>query len=228
MTQTRPIPAGPKPIPLIRGDRLPLMTRAAPAQPPTASWRGRNLLALRDLTRDEIIAILSHARAMIPVADGARKGGLSRPAEPTGRVIASLFFEDSTRTRLSFAIAAHRLGIASVDLAGSGSSLSKGESLTDTARTVEAMGVDALVVRTRASGGAALIAKVKGEFGEQYWGFWMLGGMSGGGMGLLFDPTVREHAANRHTVDLDRFGQTALIDPFTAGQINQYPPLRPI
>lgn len=108
------------------------------------------------MSRDEIIAILTHASTMIPLATRAHTRGESR--KPTGRILASLFFEDSTRTRLSFAIAATRRGVTTLDLTASGSSISKGESLTDTARTVEAMGVDALVVRTRASGGAALIA----------------------------------------------------------------------
>lgn len=75
-----------------------------------------------------------------------------------GKVVANLFFEDSTRTRLSFTVAAKRLGADAIDLLGANSSVSKGETLIDTARNIEAMGVCALVVRARQSGAAALIA----------------------------------------------------------------------
>jgi len=75
-----------------------------------------------------------------------------------GRSVANLFFEDSTRTRVSFSLAAQRLGAHVVDLTGKGSSLSKGETLLDTAWTIEAMGVDALVVRAGQSGACQLIA----------------------------------------------------------------------
>ncbi len=76
-----------------------------------------------------------------------------------GRVVANLFFEDSTRTRTSFTIAARRLGADCVDLASQTSSVNKGETLIDTARAIEAMGVGAIVVRARQSGAAALIAR---------------------------------------------------------------------
>ncbi len=75
-----------------------------------------------------------------------------------GKVIANLFFEDSTRTRTSFSIAAKRLGAETVDLLNIASSVSKGETLIDTARNIEAMGVAALVIRARQSGVAASIA----------------------------------------------------------------------
>lgn len=75
-----------------------------------------------------------------------------------GRVVANLFFEDSTRTRLSFTVAAKRLGADVIDLLGSTSSVNKGETLIDTACNIEAMGVSALVVRAKQSGAAALIA----------------------------------------------------------------------
>lgn len=76
-----------------------------------------------------------------------------------GRIVANLFLENSTRTRISFTVAALRLGATTVDLLGSTSSVSKGESLTDTARNIAAMGIDAIVVRCGASGGAHLIAQ---------------------------------------------------------------------
>jgi aspartate carbamoyltransferase catalytic subunit len=73
--------------------------------------------------------------------------------------MANLFFEDSTRTRLSFTRAAQRLGIHVLDLYASSSSVSKGETLLDTARNVNAMGVDAIIIRCTPSGGAALLAE---------------------------------------------------------------------
>jgi aspartate carbamoyltransferase catalytic subunit len=76
-----------------------------------------------------------------------------------GRLVAQLFFEDSTRTRLSFEAATARLGGRSMALQGAGSSASKGETFLDTALNVDALGVDAMVVRTSISGGAALLAR---------------------------------------------------------------------
>lgn len=76
-----------------------------------------------------------------------------------GRIVANLFFEDSTRTRTSFSVAAKRLGAESVDLMGFASSVNKGETLVDTALNVEAMGVDALVMRAKQSGAAKLVRK---------------------------------------------------------------------
>lgn len=81
------------------------------------------------------------------------------------RVIANLFFEDSTRTRTSFSIAAARTGAGVVDLVGSSSSVNKGETLIDTARNIASMGVAAIITRTRQSGGAANIARGLDEFG---------------------------------------------------------------
>ncbi len=75
-----------------------------------------------------------------------------------GRTIVNLFFEDSTRTRVSFTVAGHALGANVVQFGDQGSSTSKGETLIDTARTIEAMGVDALVVRHASAGAAKLIA----------------------------------------------------------------------
>lgn len=78
--------------------------------------------------------------------------------ELSGRTVANLFFEDSTRTRVSFTVAAQSLGARVVDLGSSGSSMSKGETLIDTAWTVESMGVGAMVVRAAQSGAARLIS----------------------------------------------------------------------
>lgn len=108
----------------------------------------RHLLQIRGMRPDAIRRLLASAR------DSSALMG----DELRGTTVANLFFEDSTRTRVSFTIAAQRLGAGVVDLGAKGSSVSKGESLTDTARTIEAMGVGALVVRCAQSGGARLIA----------------------------------------------------------------------
>lgn len=76
-----------------------------------------------------------------------------------GRTVATMFFEDSTRTRTSFTLAASRLGARVVDVSGGATSVNKGETYADTARVVEAMGVDAIVTRARQAGSADLIAR---------------------------------------------------------------------
>lgn len=108
----------------------------------------RHLISAADLTRDDAVLILDTAEEMARVAD--------RPIKklPTlrGRTICNLFFEDSTRTRISFEAAEKRLSADVINFAAKGSSVSKGESLKDTAQTLEAMGVDAVVIRHHASG----------------------------------------------------------------------------
>ena len=115
----------------------------------------RDFLAIEGLPLSDLRALLDSAERLLPAAGGETH------AQPQlqGRVIGNLFFEDSTRTRLSFEIAAKRLGADVVNLSSSGSSTSKGETLVDSARNIEAMGVDAIVVRTSISGGALLVAK---------------------------------------------------------------------
>lgn len=114
----------------------------------------RDFLAIEGLSVHELRGLIDHSARLLPAAVG------DAPAEERlhGRVVANIFFEDSTRTRVSFEIAAKRLGASVVNLGASGSSASKGETLVDTARNIEAMGVDALVVRTSISGGAQLVA----------------------------------------------------------------------
>lgn len=109
----------------------------------------RHLLGLEGMGAPELCEYLIAARTI------ANEGATPVLA---GRVIANLFFEDSTRTRTSFSIAAKRLGADTVDLLNIASSVSKGETLIDTARNIEAMGVAALVIRARQSGVAASIA----------------------------------------------------------------------
>ncbi len=114
-----------------------------------------HLLGLEGMSRDEILEWLDIAEGFLDIARG------SAPSLETlrGKIVANLFFEDSTRTRGSFSVASKRLGADCIDLSGSGSSVSKGESIVDTALTVEAMGVDALVLRAKPSGTPHLVAK---------------------------------------------------------------------
>ena len=102
-------------------------------------------------------AILSFA-ARIPLVTGGGASEIPRRDDLRGRTVATLFFEDSTRTRTSFTIAAQRLGADVVDLSGGTTSLNKGETIVDTATNVEAMGIDAIIVRARQSGAAAMAA----------------------------------------------------------------------
>jgi aspartate carbamoyltransferase catalytic subunit len=108
----------------------------------------RHLISAADLSRDDALLILDTADELARMAD--------RPIKklPTlrGRTVVNLFFEDSTRTRISFEAAAKRLSADVINFSAKGSSVGKGESLKDTALTLEAMGADAVVVRHSASG----------------------------------------------------------------------------
>lgn len=121
-----------------------------------SSGGGRDLIGLQAMDIETMRRLLRSSWAMANDWRGAR----GKPPQPdlAGRTIANLFFENSTRTRVSFTIAAQRLGANVVDLSSAGSSVAKGETLVDTVRTIEAMGVDALVVRHASSGAAALAA----------------------------------------------------------------------
>ena len=108
----------------------------------------RHLLSAGDLTREDAELVLETAEEMRSLANRPIK---KLPAL-RGRTVVNLFFEDSTRTRISFEAAAKRLSADVINFAAKGSSVSKGESLKDTALTLEAMGADAVVVRHHASG----------------------------------------------------------------------------
>jgi aspartate carbamoyltransferase catalytic subunit len=114
----------------------------------------RHLLSAADLDRDAAIALLDSAEVMAETADRPHK---KLPAL-RGKTIVNLFFEDSTRTRISFEAAEKRLSADVINFAAKGSSVSKGESLKDTAQTLTAMGVDAVVIRHGASGAPHLLA----------------------------------------------------------------------
>jgi aspartate carbamoyltransferase catalytic subunit len=115
----------------------------------------RHLLSTRDFTRDEAVAILDVAEDMADVAGREVK---KLPAL-RGKTVVNLFFEDSTRTRISFEAAAKRLSADVINFSAKGSSVSKGESLKDTAQTLAAMGADAVVVRHQASGAPSVLAQ---------------------------------------------------------------------
>jgi aspartate carbamoyltransferase catalytic subunit len=108
----------------------------------------RHLLSAADLDRDDALLVLDTAAELASLTDRAVK------KLPTlrGRTVVNLFFEDSTRTRISFEAAAKRLSADVINFSAKGSSVSKGESLKDTALTLEAMGADAVVIRHGASG----------------------------------------------------------------------------
>jgi aspartate carbamoyltransferase catalytic subunit len=108
----------------------------------------RHLISAADLTRDDALLVLDTAEELAQIASRAVK------KLPTlrGRTVVNLFFEDSTRTRISFEAAAKRLSADVINFSAKGSSVSKGESLKDTALTLEAMGADGVVIRHGASG----------------------------------------------------------------------------
>ena len=108
----------------------------------------RHLLSAKDLTHDEAVLILDTAAQM--AATQARE--IKKLPTLRGRTVVNLFFEDSTRTRISFETAAKRLSADVLNFSAKGSSVSKGESLKDTAQTLQAMGADAVVVRHQSSG----------------------------------------------------------------------------
>ena len=114
----------------------------------------RHLISAADLSRGDALLILDTAEELAGLAD--------RPIKklPTlrGRTVVNLFFEDSTRTRISFEAAAKRLSADVINFSAKGSSVAKGESLKDTALTLEAMGADAVVIRHSASGAAHRLA----------------------------------------------------------------------
>lgn len=114
----------------------------------------RHLLSAGDLSYDQAILILDTAQEMANISEGPVK------KLPTlrGRTIVNLFFEDSTRTRISFEAAAKRLSADVINFSAKGSSVSKGESLKDTAQTLQAMGADAVIIRHFASGAAKRLA----------------------------------------------------------------------
>jgi aspartate carbamoyltransferase catalytic subunit len=149
----------------------------------------KHLLSAADLSREDAILILDTASELARISDGPMK------KLPTlrGRTIVNLFAEDSTRTRISFEAAAKRLSADVINFSAKGSSLSKGESLKDTALTLQAMGADAVVIRHPASGAPNRLADNQ----------WMSGSVINAGDGTHEHPsqalldafTIRKHLA---------------------------------
>lgn len=147
----------------------------------------KHLLSIGDLTKSEAILILDTAQELARVSDGPMK------KLPTlrGRTIVNLFAEDSTRTRISFEAAAKRLSADVINFSAKGSSASKGESLKDTAQTLQAMGADAVIIRHFSSGAPQRLADSK----------WMSGAVINAGDGTHEHPsqalldafTIRKH-----------------------------------
>lgn len=118
-------------------------------------WKRKHLLALRELSAEEIGFVLDTAKGFEQVSERAVK---KAPAL-RGKLVVNLFFEDSTRTRNSFILAASRLSADIINFTQKSSSVSKGETLLDTARNLEAMGIDIVVIRHGAGGAPALLAR---------------------------------------------------------------------
>ena len=147
----------------------------------------KHLLSINDISKVEAISILDTAQELARVSDGPMK------KLPTlrGRTIVNLFAEDSTRTRISFEAAAKRLSADVINFSAKGSSISKGESLKDTAQTLQAMGADAVIIRHGASGAAQRLADSQ----------WMSGSVINAGDGTHEHPsqalldafTIRKH-----------------------------------
>jgi aspartate carbamoyltransferase catalytic subunit len=113
-----------------------------------------HLLGLEHLTPDALTGILDSAESFVGVGREVPKR-----TDLAGKVIANIFYEASTRTRLSFTLAARRVGAETIDFSPSGSSTAKGESFIDTAQNIVAMGVDVVVVRHSSSGAPLLLTK---------------------------------------------------------------------
>lgn len=135
----------------------------------------KHLLSASDLSREEAILVLDTAAQLA----AATEQGVGKLPPLRGRTVVNLFFEDSTRTRMSFEAAAKRLSADVINFSAKGSSVSKGESLKDTALTLEAMGADAVVVRHSSSGAPHRLANAG----------WISGGVVNAGDGTHEHPT---------------------------------------
>ncbi|MBA3456992.1 MAG: aspartate carbamoyltransferase catalytic subunit [Deltaproteobacteria bacterium] len=118
----------------------------------------RHLVSIADLDATEIQAILDHGDRYWPSVSPADGEAIPKLTSLRGRTVINLFFENSTRTRTSFEIAAKRLSADAINISGSASSAAKGETLIDTARNLMSMRPDAIVVRHAFGGAAAVIA----------------------------------------------------------------------
>ncbi|MEM1353626.1 MAG: aspartate carbamoyltransferase catalytic subunit [Planctomycetota bacterium] len=123
---------------------------------PSNTWTHRHLVGIEPLSAADIRTILRRAAGYERVSTSR---AVPKNADLLGKVVVNLFYEDSTRTRASFRLAASRLSADVLDMSASGSSVSKGETLVDTARNIESMGVDIIVCRHNQSGAAMQLAE---------------------------------------------------------------------
>ena len=150
----------------------------------------RHLLDTKNLVRGDAIRILDVAEDM---ADTQQREVKKLPTL-RGKTVVNLFFEDSTRTRISFEAAAKRLSADVINFSAKGSSVSKGESLQDTAQTLQAMGADAVVIRHGASGAPRTLATSG----------WISAGVVNAGDGTHEHPT--QALLDAYTIRKRRFG----------------------
>jgi aspartate carbamoyltransferase catalytic subunit len=120
-----------------------------------APYLGKDLLGLEELSREQILGILDTSEPFKEISERTIK----KVPVLRGKTIVNAFFENSTRTRISFEFAEKRLSADTVNFAASGSSVSKGETLVDTARNLEAMRIDMVVIRHGSSGAAHFLAE---------------------------------------------------------------------
>ncbi|MCL2454174.1 MAG: aspartate carbamoyltransferase catalytic subunit [Micrococcales bacterium] len=166
----------------------------------------KHLLSAGDLSRSEAVTILDTTAAMA----ATQEREIKKLPTLRGRTVVNLFFEDSTRTRISFETAAKRLSADVINFSARGSSVSKGESLKDTALTLQAMGADAVVIRHSASGAPHVLARSG----------WMTGAVLNAGDGTHQHPTqalLDAYTLRRHLVGL-RGG----VDPVGHGLDGQH------
>src|SRR6202041_3561271 len=130
-------------------------TDAPKAPAATLAWTRKHLLSLESLSAAELEFLLNTAQSFREVSTRSIK----KVPALRGRVVVNAFFEDSTRTRTSFSLAASRLSADVIDFSEKGSSVSKGETLVDTARNIEAMGVGVIVLRHQAAGSAEILSR---------------------------------------------------------------------
>ena len=117
--------------------------------------KSKDLLGLQDITKDEIELILDTAKTMKMILESKTKNA----PHLRGKSIITLFYENSTRTRLSFELATKYLGGVAANISSSGSSVAKGETLLDTGRTIDMMGTDVIIMRHNMSGAPHLLAR---------------------------------------------------------------------
>src|SRR5262249_2128814 len=147
----RSAPSAGRPFPGERGMSL----QVADPETARAPWTRKHLLGLEDLTRADIQTILDAAGDFVEVSQHHDR----KRTDLKGKVVVNLFFEPSTRTRTSFGLAARRLSADTVDFTSGGSSVSKGETFIDTAKNIEALGIDAVVVRHSVPGAPHLLSQ---------------------------------------------------------------------